>query len=235
MIHDPPAPRPPGRTVHDLARLARTLEAEPDHGRMLQQIAEAAVREVPGAEYAGLTVLTDDGASTPAATDDVVPKVDAVQYTEQQGPCLDAATAEAVVLVQDLLDDDRWPRFAEGAVALGVRSMLAFALFVDKGAVGALNLYAAGPNAFPADAAEIGHPLAAHASVALAASRERVNLRIALGTRDLIGQAKGILMERDGIDADQAFAILISASQRVNRKLREVADELVRTRRLPGG
>jgi GAF domain-containing protein len=233
MIHDPPSPAP-GRTAHDLADLARSLEAEREPGRVLQQIVEAALREVPGTGFAGLTILTRSGATTPAATDDLVAKVDAVQYAEQQGPCLDAA-AEGTVSVPDLLVDERWPRFATGAVALGVRSMLAFSLFTEGGVVGALNLYAAEPNAFPADAAEIGQPLAAHAAVALVSSRERANLRIALDTRDLIGQAKGILMERHGIDAEQAFVVLIAASQRVNRKLRDVAEELVTTRRMPGG
>ena len=131
--------------------------------------------------------------------------------------------------VADLSTDDRWPEFAAAAVHLGVRSMLSFQLYTDADTIGALNIYAAGPNAFTDDSVRTGTLLATHAAVAAVAAAESGHMRIALQSRDVIGQAKGILMERFRITAEQAFDLLIAASQNSHRKLNEVAAELAAT------
>jgi GAF domain-containing protein len=216
-----------------LGELARELHAEDDVAAVLERVVGAAVTEVPGTDYAAVSVIGRNGASTPVYTDDLVVLVDAAQYETGQGPCLDAAVDRHTVRADDLDGERRWPEFAARAVELGVRSMLSFQLFTEAGSVGALNLYARTAAAFPSDAERIGLPLAAHAAVAMVVTRQEANLRAALDTRDLIGQAKGILMERYKIDQDRAFKLLLMVSQRTNTKLREVADRLCASGDLP--
>lgn len=214
----------------DLGRLARAMESDTDETGVLQRVVQAALREVPGAQSAGITLVSKQSASTPVSTDDdLVTKVDVWQHEVGQGPCLDAAAQHPIVRSDDLQRESRWPQFVPRALELGVRSVLSFQLFVHAGTAGALNLYARTSHAFGDDAEHIGTPLAAHAAVALAATRNEAELRIALDSRDRIGQAKGILMERYKITPEEAFDLLIEASQSANRKLRDVADELAAT------
>ncbi len=112
--------------------------------------------------------------------------------------------------------------------------MLGFQLFVEGDQLGGLNLYAGGPGAFDDESQDIGQMLAAHAAVAVAGAEREENLRSAVSSRDVIGQAKGILMERHELTADQAFAVLARVSQELNRKLADVARELTDTRAVPG-
>jgi len=136
---------------------------------------------------------------------------------------------EPVVRVVDLRDDSRWPVLGERADALGVRSMLCFQLYVHGDSMGGLNVLSSKPNAFDEDAEIVGAMIATHAAIALADSQKLEDLRHALVNRDLIGQAKGILMERFKIDADQAFALLTRVSQDRNVKLHRLAEELATT------
>lgn len=164
------------------------------------------------------------------ATDDLVREVDRQQYTTKQGPCLSAARdTESVVLVNDLQTDSRWPAFSAAIADLPVKAMLSFQLYTDRGTLGALNLYAARAGAFNAESVHVGTLLAAHAAATAASALQNANLLIALNSRDVIGQAKGILMERYKITADEAFDLLIAASQRSQRKLHAVAAELADT------
>jgi GAF domain-containing protein len=152
--------------------------------------------------------------------------VDALQSETGQGPCLDASYEERVVSVPDLSSDQRWPDFSQQAYKLGARSMLSFQLFVNGDHLGALNLFGRDVNVFDAESERIGALVAAHAAVAVAGSQQVSQLTLALDTRDLIGQAKGILMERYKITAQQAFLLLSRASSELNIKLREVAEQL---------
>ena len=213
-----------------LAVLARQLAAEEDVAAVLRVVVDAALSHVDGAEHAGITALSRKSPSTLVATDDIVQRIDQHQYDTQQGPCLTAAMDhEPVVRVDDLRTDSRWPEFAAAVLELGVRSILSFHLYSHRDTLGALNIYAGPPNAFNDDSVHTGTLLAAHAAVAAAATTKVHNLRVALGTRDVIGQAKGILMERYKIDANAAFDLLIGASQHTHRKLNEVASRLATT------
>lgn len=213
-----------------LAELARELATEHEVDGVLRRVVDAAVSQIDGAELAGITVLSKSSVSTPIATDDIVHEVDRQQYATNEGPCLTAAVEyEPAVRVDDLDAETRWPRFTPLVVALGVRAMLSFQLYTQQDSLGALNIYARRNNAFTDDSVHTGLLLAAHAAVAIARTRKEVNLRIALESRDIIGQAKGILMERFRIDAMQAFDLLIAASQRTHRKLNEVAETLTST------
>lgn len=158
-----------------------------------------------------------------------------MQIVSDEGPCLDACREGGTFYAQDLLDDDRWPTFAAAAVDAGVRSVLAFSLSPDLPS--ALNLYAALPAAFGSLDRAQGQLFATLARLALETAEERAsgkrNLLEGLRTRDVIGQAQGILMERDRITAEQAFGVLRRASQHMNVRLLEVAQNLVETGEAP--
>lgn len=133
----------------------------------------------------------------------------------------------------DLRTDGRWPQWAAVAVDEGVLSVLSFQLFVQGDRMGALEVYADGPDVFDADAENIGLLRAAHAAIAMSDTRMVENLHRALMSRDVIGQAKGILMERFKIDSVQAFDLLIKASQTTHFKLHEIAEAFALTGEMP--
>ncbi|MBB3676023.1 GAF and ANTAR domain-containing protein [Modestobacter versicolor] len=233
-LHDVP------HAAHDLgavmSRIARTLQQE--HGDVpatLESITSAAVRTVPGADWASVSLVSGRKVSSQAPTDDRTTQLDALQTEAGQGPCLDALREEQTVRVTDFATEERWPAFAAAAVGLGVGSLLSFQLFTDGDNLGALNLYAGHPDAFDEEAETVGQVFASHAAIALSAARQERNLRAAIDRRDLIGQAKGILMERHRLTAVQAFAVLVEASSTTNRKLFDVADELTSTGIMPPG
>ncbi len=212
-----------------LTHLARALRAESEPVEVLRQVVEAAATTVPGAEFASVTVIGSNEAFTPVFSHDLVALLDAAQYELGEGPCLQSASEMTTVRVDDLTGDPRWPRFAPRALELGVASMLSFQMFLDVGSVSALNLYARPANAFPPDAETVGIPLAALAAVAVVATRAEATMGRALDSRDVIGQAKGILMERYRINADEAFERLTMMSQHANIKLRDIAEHLAAT------
>ncbi len=148
---------------------------------------------------------------------------------------MDAVWREEIVDVRDVATDDRWPRFAREASRMGVRSMLCFQLFVEGDQLGALNLYSTTHSAFDAESRDVGLVFAGHAAVALAGAEHEANLRAGMGNRDVIGQAKGILMERYRLTADQAFGVLAHLSMDLNRKLFDIARELSETGAVPDG
>jgi len=225
-------PIPPG-LARELSDLAREMRASTDPVDLLDRIVHAAVVEIPGSAAAGITMAFRDRLTTGARTDAWVDHVDRIQYDARQGPCVHSSRRHETVRADDLRTADRWPSFARGAVEIGVRSMLSTPLFVRDNSFGALNLYAREPYAFDRDAESAAVLFAAHAAVAMDASRKEENLRIALATREVIGEAKGILMERFKVSSQQAFDMLIVVSQRSHRKLREVAEELTNTGELP--
>lgn len=227
------------RRLGELARSLRTATNVPD---TLGAIVRAAVDTVPGAWHAGITEVDRRQRilRTTAATGDVVHQVNQAQYDTGQGPCLDALQEHRTVRLPDIGTEQRWPAFTARAAGLGVCSMLSFQLYVGQDSFGALNLYASEAFAFTPESEQVGVLFAAHAAVAMADARKLAQLSQALGVRDVIGQAKGILMERHKVTGDEAFALLVRASQGLNLKLVDVARYLVDTgelvdRRVPGG
>jgi hypothetical protein len=201
----------------------------------LDQVVSLAVDTIEGCDFAGIFVLRGHAVTTPVSTDPLVIEADDLQHRLNQGPCLDALAEGTVFYADDLGDDVRWPRFGPEAVALGVRSLLALPLLFD-GAPGALNLYARYPQAFGVIDRGRGLLLASMAGMAFSSARSHedeerraAQLHAALATRELIGQAQGILMERERITSDQAFDILRRASQHLNLKLRDIAQSLIDT------
>lgn len=219
--------------ARDLSEIARELQAETDVPAIMQRIVDAAVAEIDAATGAAITLITRGVVSSPAHSSAQAAQVGLAQSETGEGPCVDTSREELTVLVDDLREDGRWPQFAPRAVEAGIVSILSIQLFVEGDNMGALDIYADQPHAFDDEAENVGLLLGSHAAIALSAGRTEANLRAAVGTRDVIGQAKGILMERYRIRGDQAFDLLVVSSQNTNRKLRDVADALIATGELP--
>lgn len=221
------------------ASIAQHLYDAPTYDEVLRRIAEAAVATITGSESASVTLRDDGEFRTAASTGRSATGVDEAQYDAGQGPSLDAFTTPMVDA--SAFPDARWPALGEAPFTFGVESSLSYQLHLGSGedveaGTGSLNIYALTPDAFDEAAHEIGAILAAHASVAARAVGDRItleglgrHLERALLSRDVIGQAKGILMERLKVTPDDAFEILRSSSQHLNVKLREVARELTAT------
>ncbi|MEV4052171.1 GAF and ANTAR domain-containing protein [Amycolatopsis sp. NPDC049688] len=232
-----PAPGPLARQIADLTRTL--LDATPTVGGVLKLVVGAAAALVPGADLVSVTLRDADGTyHTPVGTDPVADQLDQVQYDHREGPCVESARPDGPALgwSQDLGRDPRWPAFGPAAARHGYHSVLATALLPDARPPrlsGALNIYSRTPGAFGGPAIDTALLLATHASLALAhtqavvsAELEAAHLRRAVDSRDVIGQAKGILMQRRGITADEAFDVLRRASQDLNVKLADLAKTL---------
>jgi GAF domain-containing protein len=213
-----------------LSELSRTLQNEHNLDSTLQAIVQAATGTVPGAEHASISsVVRRREVRTLAATGELPQLVDQAQYDTGEGPCLDSLYEHQTVRLDHLDTDTPWPTFAPRVRDIGVGSMLAIQLYVTGEDLGALNLHSTQPKAFNDESEQVGLLFAAHAAVALAGAQEQQHLHTALTSRDIIGQAKGILMERHKITAHEAFRLLVSASQTTNIKLHDIADHLTRT------
>ena len=203
-----------------------------------QRIVDLAEATVEGCDGAGIFVQVDHRIETLAASNPFVLTIDRLQLDHGEGPCLDALADRTTVNADDLVDDGRWPGFGPAAVQAGARSVLSSSL--STGGSSALNLYGRLPTAFGSIDRAKGQLFATLARLALESAEGRAadvakagNLVEALRTRELIGQAQGILMERERITAEQAFAVLRRASQHLNVKLRNVAAGLVETGEAP--
>ena len=218
------------------SELARALQQPDDPDRTLQAIVQAAVQLIPGVDEASISaVLGRKRVTSQAPSGELARAVDALQDELGQGPCLDAVYEQETVRVADMATETRWPHFTERALQAGAAGMLSFQLYVEGDNLGALNLYARQAGAFDDESEHVGLLFASHAAVAYDAVRKQTGLARSVATRQLIGQAQGILMERHKITADQAFGLLVRASQRRNLKLRDVAAALVRSGELPDG
>lgn len=218
-----------------LSRFAREVQQEGDPARTLISIVQNAVALIPGCDEGSISVVLGRKRVTSEAASGEMPRVvDALQERVGQGPCLDAAYEHTTVRVPDMAVERRWPQFAAGALAAGAAGMMSLQLFVEGDDLGALNLFSRKAHAFTDESEHIGLLFAAHAAVAYSSVQQRSRGSHSIAVRQLIGQAQGVLMERYKVTPDQAFAMLVAASQHTNTKLRDVADELVRSGRAPG-
>ncbi len=221
------------RSVADLSGL---LLSEEDQETTLRRVADLAVRSIRDCDAVGVTLFRAGKATTRAATGGLVYEIDHYQYDIGEGPCLSAILDQRMTEVEDMDTEGRWPRFCRHAAERGTHSSLSFPLLVRGESLGALNLYAGQPRTFtPADR-ETGAMFATQAAVALANAQTYAasvalaqGLREALESRAVIDQAMGILIGRNGYSQDLAFETLKVTSQSENRKLRHVAEEIVRT------
>jgi len=220
-----------GLAAGAFAEAARGAAASKSHAEALAAVIEMAEAAGP-CENASITMRIGQTVESVAYSNDLILKADRLQYDLGEGPCLDAVWADNVFVIPDLRADDRWPRWTAEAADLGVGSSLSVHLFTDS-ALGSLNLYSLHPRQYSPAEVETARVLAAHASVVLAYTRAEQHLWKAIDTRNLIGQAQGMLMQKYGLTADNAFAVLRRYSQDRNIKLAAVAAELTTTGHLP--
>ena len=217
-----------------LAALSRFFVGDGTLHDTLTRVAQYAEEAVPPAAMTGITMLVEGRARTAVFTDETAPEIDTVQYETGIGPCLDAFRHKQVFVIHDTTKDDRWGPFNEAAAAHAIRSTLSIPLIANHEGVGALNFYAREPDSFSDDDVDVASQFGAQAAIVLAnaqaywdAHQLSQNLATAMQSRAVIEQAKGILMGVQRCSADEAFEILVRASQRENRKLRDIAHDLV--------
>jgi GAF domain-containing protein len=222
---------PSARSLDILARALHVKNAELQP--TLEAIVSTAVTMLSPALYAGLTVFSRGEFTPRASTGEAPLLLDRLQQELGDGPCINAAKHQSIFRIEDTGRDERWPEFSMEAARLNVRSMLCVPLWIDERSLGALSLYADQVAAFTDLHERVTILLATFAALALAEAQRANQLHDALDNRDVIGQAKGILMERHGITADAAFGVLSRMSQAENIKLAEIARHLAETAKLP--
>ncbi|HEV2886095.1 MAG TPA: GAF domain-containing protein [Jatrophihabitans sp.] len=214
----------PTGLLTELSELAAVLASQHSAQDVLDQAVQAAISAVAGAEQASISLVDKDGTlRSPSSTGELATECDLAQYQLGEGPCLQALWEGQVLLIDDMSTETRWPAWTVRAQALGAGSLLACQLATPRGLLGALNLYASRPHAFDSAAASLVPVLAVQVGIALARVDNEANLRAAIKSRQLIGQAVGILMERHRLGATAAFDLLVRASQASQLKLREIA------------
>ena len=222
--------------VQDMLRdLNRVVLAGRSLPEVLTEIVTIAARGIPGAESTSITILRGDEAFTAAHSGDMALAADEMQYERGYGPCMDAGRGNVVLQVDDMAVETRWPDYSAKVLKVGVRSSLSVPLPFQGSSIGALNNYSSKVGAFATpEALQAGHEVAEAVAVAVvnADAHAQVvdqahNMRLAMESRAVIEQAKGVLMAQRGVDAVQAFDMLREASQRYNRKLRDIAAGIV--------
>jgi GAF domain-containing protein len=223
-----------GLSRHDihvrLAALIRDVHDRPstEIAGTLEELTASAAQYVPGAQYAGITVTDGHGhIDTPSAIGRYPGLLDVIQERHHEGPSLQALRQHRTVRVDDLDTDTRWPKYQCDALAqTPIRSVLSYVLSANHRALGVLNFYAEHPHAFDTESELLGFVYTTHAALAWNALRRDVQFRDALASRDVIGQAKGMLMERHQITAEEAFNWLRQLSQNSNTPVAELARKI---------
>jgi hypothetical protein len=226
----------PGELIASLRDAARRLTEHRgirDLDLTLDRLVHSAVEMIPKVEGGGISRTHGASVTSGHATCDEIHALDQLQSRLREGPCVtaaDAPPASGLVVAQDLAGDDagHWPRFAPAAVEAGYRGLMSVALSVQGGTRSALNLYARDPGVFDSSARLTAGLFGLQAAMLLHGADHAAQLGHALETRDVIGQAKGILMERFGVDDQEAFRLLVTSSQDTNMKLVDVARWLTR-------
>jgi len=215
--------------------LSQVVLADRPLDEVLGEVTGIAARSIPGAESTSITLVRGDKAFTAAHTGEMALVADELQYERGHGPCMDAGRAGVVIRIDDMRTEQRYPDYTPRVIEVGVRSSLSMPLPYQGSSIGALNVYSSDPAAFAAEESEQAATAVAAAvavAVANADAHDRLaelarNMRLAMESRAVIEQAKGVLMAQRRVDADAAFETLREASQRYNRKLRDIAQGIV--------
>jgi GAF domain-containing protein len=223
-----------------LEQLGRLALREHSMKSILQAVVDLAKTVLPGDPEASITLLVNDKPTTAVFTGQLALECDESQYGHGYGPCLHTASTGELTEIANMQAETRWRDYVQRAAARGALSSLSVPLPISEGVLGALNIYAREVNAFDEDSRSAAVRFAPYAGVAVAnmyayqdARNLADNLQKALDSRAIIDQAKGILMERHKVTAEQAFEVLVQISMQTNRKLRDIADQLATTGELP--
>jgi GAF domain-containing protein len=216
--------------IAQLAELVANLDREGKAMSVgLRELVENCPRHVAGCQYAGITLAEKNKAVTSVVATHRYPLIlDAIQNKYGEGPCLPAAWQHHMMYVEDLNVEQRWPNYQRQALEqTPIRSIASYELYDDGNTMAALNFYAEHPRAFTDESLELGGVFAAHVALAWSMIRRQDQFRSALASRDIIGQAKGVIMERFNLDAVEAFELLTRLSQQSNTKLIDIAQGLI--------
>jgi GAF domain-containing protein len=223
------------RTQAALDELALLVLDQESTQTVSQKVVDLVARVMPAGSEVSMTVVRDETATTAAFTGERALTLDEMQYQSGYGPCMEAAISQHVIEISDGRGETRWPAYMPTFLAVGARSSLAVPVSAARLSAG-LNIYAQEAEAFSDEDRRTVARFADFAAVALAnvdalqdARESSENLRAAMEFRSVIEQAKGIVMERHRLTGDEAFRLLAEASQRTNRKLRDIAEDLVLT------
>jgi hypothetical protein len=214
-----------------MAEVTRQFAHPVNMDETLLTITTAAVSLLDGVDSADVLLIDeDDEYRSAAATSALATQLSMVQQEHHHGPCVDAAVGETMVLSQDLRQDSRWPDYTAKAIAAGAVGVLSFQLYTHRGHPGcraSLNLFSRNASAFDSDTQAAAAMFATHAALALIAQDREAQFQSALASRDAIGQAKGMLMERFSVDAVRAFELIRKLSQDTNTSLVTIAARIV--------
>lgn len=211
-----------------LTEAAKSIDHPATLDETLDAVVHAARDTIPGFEHVGISILHRNGRiETKAGTDQLVWELDDLQYTLNQGPCVDSVRSDPIMYLEDARGDGRWPDYLPQAVEKGLRAQLALRLYNDEETLGGINMYCtSGPGISP-EAIHLAELFATHASIALGRKRFEHQLAEAVASRQVIGTAIGILMQRYEITEDRAFQFLVRTSKTSNQKVRVIAQELI--------
>ena len=217
-----------------LRHLSRLVIQDETLETTLQRIVDVATRAIPDTLGVSITLKKGTRPYTAVATSEAVQAIDEREYAVDEGPCIDAMRDGQIHHLDDVATETRWPAFTRVCREEGLGSVLGVPLCVGDTPYGAMNLYALAPRAFKEDQEQAARLLVEQAAVALANTRtysecsDKIRqLQEALESRVIIEQAKGVVMATERCDPDDAFEILKKRSQRSNRKLRQIAEEIV--------
>lgn len=210
-----------------LTDAARSINSHRSLDDTLDAIVRAAQQTVPGFEHVGISITHGSGQiETRAGTGRLVWDIDELQYKLGEGPCYDAITSGGVTTMDDITTERRWPRYVEEAARFGLRAQMGLQLYNDQSTLGGLNFYSTQAGIDP-DGVQLAELFAAHASIALGRAKHEHQLNESVTTRQAIGTAVGLIMERYRIPEDRAFQFLVRASSTSNVKLRAIAQDVV--------
>ncbi|MGY1638264.1 GAF and ANTAR domain-containing protein [Geodermatophilus sp. SYSU D00742] len=223
--------------------LSRVVLADRTITDVLTEITALAARTIPGADSTSITLVRGDKAFTAAHHGEMALAADELQYERGYGPCMDAGRGGVVLRIDDMRTETRWPDYTASVVEVDVLSSLSIPLPYQGISIGALNIYSSAPGSFAGrESLEVALEVAEAIAVAVANAdahdrlgEQARNMRLAMESRSVIEQAKGVLMAQRRVDAEQAFEILREASQRYNRKLRDIATGIVESTYDGGG
>lgn len=216
-----------------MAKIARRLAEADDLDDMLQRVVDLAAGHIDRCDGATMMWVHRGRVTTPASTSGDARDADLAQFRTGQGPCLTAMLEHRLVVIEDIQTDQRWPQWRDEVSELGWSSMIGLRLFVAEQTMGALDLYSRTTDAFDHRAQTMADIFTSHAAVAMKAAISESGLHSALESRDLIGQAKGVFMERHRLSGEQAFAHLRQLSDHRNVKLREIARQIAESGEIP--
>jgi GAF domain-containing protein len=226
-----PLPAQPSQSLIDaFQEIASHVHSSEDYEDTFRRICLTAANSITGCDAASVSTIEAGRPVTHGSTGDMATRGDQIQYDENEGPCLDAAMRERWVYTPDLTTSRRWPHSSKRlAGELGVRTMMSCRLALDAApnqTLGGINLYSRAKDAFNDEDQMLALLLASLGAVAVDASRQQAQLRRAIESRQVIGEAVGILRSQGGVSREQAFDMLSRASQRMNVKLRDLAQQI---------